>query len=412
MNAFKKLGTWYVLATPVLAGFSTMEFKTDEGFTVTGLIWVMQFIIGLGLLPFVWSSDEHRGDLSPWWPWLAWCGLLWLSLTWCENLGRRNVHETMQLSMPILVGMIAASVIRTREDLQRLLSTFNITFVFLALFTALYISGRFDEEWMGSRVRPAALTMTLIGCVYLAGFPRRKLWPLCGWGVCLLMTLLTQSRMATLTLLAAPIFFPLFRRKWINVAAFAAVAGMGIALFYTPIIQKRFFENGSGGLSEAFSGDYASAGRSEAWPAIWAKAWDHPILGSGVGSAFDFVPLVWEDVNHVHNDYLRMFFELGAVGEVVFLFAIVWQIVILYRRTQSTDGVTQKAFTACWLGWCAMLISCGTDNTILYNVYYTNLLFALIGGAYGVYAATTSDEALPEPKKAITDLGKMRYRPI
>ena len=82
---------------------------------------------------------------------------------------------------------------------------------------------------------------------------------------------------------------------------------VALGLFYTPIVQKKFFESGSGHLSEAFQGDYAGAGRFEAWPAIWDEAWSHPKLGAGVGSAYDFVPLVWEDINHVHNDYLRVF---------------------------------------------------------------------------------------------------------
>ena len=151
----------------------------------------------------------------------------------------------------------------------------------------------------------------------------------------------------------APVVFPLYHRKWINFAAAGTLAVVALGLFYTPIVQKKFFESGSGHLSEAFQGDYASpAGRFEAWPAIWDEAWSHPKLGAGVGSAYDFVPLVWEDINHVHNDYLRVFFEMGILGEIIFVFAMVWQLVVLYRRTQTTRGLTRSAFVAAWLGWC------------------------------------------------------------
>lgn len=414
MNVFKKLGLWYILATPVLAGLSTFELKADtDGFTVTGLIWVAQFAVGLLILPFVWSSDDHRGDLTPWWPWFVWAGWAWMTLLWCDNLSRRNVQETIQLCMPILVGMIAVSVIRSRTDLRWLLSSFHVTFVLLAAFTLVFLSGKFDEEWISTRVRPAALTMTLVGCVYIAGYPRRKIWPIVGWGACVLLTLLSQSRMATMTLLVAPICFPLYRRKSTNVLAALALAAVAVGLFYTPIVQKKFFESGSGKLSEAFEGDYAGAGRFEAWPEIWREAWTHPALGAGVGSAYDFVPLVWEDINHVHNDYLRVFFEMGIIGEMIFVTTMIWQLVVLYRRTQTTRGLTRSAFVAAFLGWCALLISCATDNTILYNIYYTDLLFAIIGGAYGVLAASTSGGHAPAADTAkMPELRPRNFRPV
>ncbi|HVU88295.1 MAG TPA: O-antigen ligase family protein [Pirellulales bacterium] len=411
MNVFKKIGLWYVLATPILAGFSTFEFKADEGFTVTGLIWVLQFATGVLLLPFVWSSDDHRGDLRAWWPWLGWAAILFMSIAWCGNLGRRNIQEAMQLCMPVVVGMVAASVIRSRNDLRWFLGTFNVAMVFLALFTLLFISGRFDEEWISTRVRPAALTMTLIGCVYLSYYPRYKILPVLGWGTCILLTLLTQSRMATMTLLVAPIVFPVYHRRWINLAAVVALGFVGVGLFYTPIIQKKFFESGSGGITEAFSGDFAGAGRFEAWPEIWKEAWTHPLLGAGVGSAYDFVPQVWEDIFHVHNDYLRVFFELGIVGEVIFVFAMLWQLVFLYRHTQIARGLTRSTFVAAFMGWCALMISSGSDNTIIYNIYFTNLLFALIGAANGVFQASTADAHLPQPATS-ADLTNMHYRPI
>ena len=80
-----------------------------------------------------------------------------MTLLWCDNLGRRNVQETIQLCMPILVGMIAASAIRTRADLRKLFWTFSIALVFLAAFTVVFMSGKFDEEWISTRVRPASL---------------------------------------------------------------------------------------------------------------------------------------------------------------------------------------------------------------------------------------------------------------
>lgn len=408
---FHKLGLWYVWGTPVLAGLSTFEIKSSEdGFTVTGLLWVLQFALGVLLLPMVWSSDDHRGDLRPWLPWIAFSGILWISLAWAPGLERRNVQETIQLCMPVLVGMIAASVIRTRADLRRLMSMFSITFVLLAIFTAIFLAGVFDEEYIKTRVRPAALTMTLVGCVYLSGYPHRKVWPIVGWLACAALTVATQSRMAAMTLLLAPVIFPMFKNRRTNIATACVFAVLGIGLFYTPVIQKRFFEDGSGKLTEAFQGDYAGAGRFEAWPQIWEEAKSKPLIGHGVGSAYDFVPLVWEDTNHCHNDYLRLFFETGVIGLTFFVIAAIYQLVVLHRQIGSTRGAVRSAYVAVWLGFWAMLVSSATDNTILYNIYFTDSLFAILGAAYGVTAAVNAG-AHRAAEPAVSTLTTMRYSP-
>jgi len=206
------------------------------------------------------------------------------------------------------------------------------------------------------------------------------------------------------------VIFPLFQRRLTNIATACVFALLGIGLFYTPVIQKRFFEDGSGKLSEAFQGDYAGAGRFEAWPLIWEEAWKRPLLGDGVGSAYDFVPEVWEDTNHCHNDYLRLFFETGVVGLTFFLIAAISQLVTLRRRIVESRSVVRTAYTAVWLGMWAMLVSSATDNTILYNIYYTDLLFAVLGAAYGVTAAATAG-AVPEAPLA-GNLRTMQYNPI
>ena len=41
-------------------------------------------------------------------------------------------------------------------------------------------------------------------------------------------------------------------------------------------------------------------------------------------------------------------------------------------------------------GFCGLLITCATDNTLIYNLYYTDPLFALIGAVYGVVLADES----------------------
>ena len=409
MTGLHKLTIWYLLLIPIVGGLSTLEIETGSGFTLTGLVWVGQAAVGFLILLFGYVTGTFRGSAGTWGPWIVLCGWIWLSLMWCNDLSRRNIQEALQLCTPLLVGLIAAAAIRTREDLKRLLQVFGITFVLVAIY-ACFAIGVMDEEWVRKRTRPAALTTALVGCVFMASFPRRFWLPLIGWGACLLLTTLTESRMATLVLLAVPVLHPSYRNKLWNLATAVGFAGLGALLFYAPVFQQRFFKGGGGTLSDVASGNFSGAGRFEAWPYILQEAWQQPVLGSGVGSAFEFVPTVWDKVNHVHNDYLRFFFELGAVGLAIFIVAAVWQLAVLYRRIGRSEGVVRTALVACWLGFCVLFISCATDNTILYNIYYMNLLFAVLGGAYGVAWAESHSQQVADAPDAWSVAGVRELR--
>lgn len=384
MKTPNRMSVWYVLAAPVLAGMSTVDFHIGS-FNYTGWLWAALIPIGLALLVVNRASGADPGGIMPCWPWLVWCVYVFASLWVGDEVDRRNVQEAFQLCMPILVGLVAASAIRTPDQLRQLVAAFGVGLLFLSIYTAAYVTERYDMEWMSVHLRSATLTVMLIGCVYLSAFPRRKVLPLVVWGICLAITAVTSSRMATLGLLMAPMIHPLFRHKFWKLSAAGAIAALGLMLFYTETFQSHFFETGKGTLSEALSGDMVDFGRRDTWIQVWDTGWERPLLGHGVGSAFDYVPTVWLDSNHVHNDYLRIFYELGFVGLGLFACVMTWQLITLRRQIAlAQDDRVREMFAAAWLGFCALLLSCTTDNTIIYHVYYNNPLFALVGAAYGV----------------------------
>ena len=195
--------------------------------------------------------------------------------------------------------------------------------------------------------------MTLVGCVYSAGYPRRTFADL-RLGACVLLTLLRKARHGDGDVLVAPVVFPLYTasRLILPLRALAVVA-VGIVLHADR--AKEILRVGQRPLSEAFQGDYAgTAGRFRGLARDLDEAWCHPQLGAGVGSAYDFVPLVWEDINHVHNDYLRVFFEMGIIGEMIFVTTMIWQLVVLYRRTQTTRSKDSQRF-CCRVSWLVCL---------------------------------------------------------
>jgi O-antigen ligase len=252
--------------------------------------------------------------------------------------------------------------------------------------------GFWETTGLKPTLRSLSLTAALAGCVFMARFPARIVGPLLGWGFGILLTIVTGSRMATFTMLLIPVLHPLYRTHVWRVVLLLGIVGLGLGIFHTPTFQKRFFWEGSGTLADVAEGNFLSFGRFESWPDIWDEAWKQPWLGHGAGSAYDFVPTVWENMHHVHNDYLRVGFEGGLVGVALFLGVMVWQLYDLRRRIQQSQGMVRTAFAAAWLGFLVFMISAITDNTLSYNLWYMNPLFAVLGAACGVAGRSEKEQ--------------------
>lgn len=401
-SPFRKLGVLYVAATPALAGVSMFDFRVG-GLNYTGFVWVAQLLAGLCLLSMILLTSRRQMDLTPWYPWFVWLGYLWLSLVWTKGLDGKNIQDALQYTMPIVVGIIAATSIRTQGELRLVFGSFVFALAGVSFYTFLFVNEIFDYTWLETHVRSAALTTTVMGCVFLAAFPGRWVLPLAGWGACVAITTLTSSRMATLALLAAFVLHPLVTALRWKVAAVAASLLIAVGLFYTPTFQKHFFAGGSGGISDLAGGKVDDLGRLEAWTQAWDQAVENPLFGKGVGSIHDFVDTIWEDTNQIHNDYLRLFYEVGLTGLTIYLCVAGWQLLKLRQRLTETSGLVQTALAGSYLGLCALLITCVTDNTITYNLFYTDPLFALLGSAYGLLAAQRMrDEVLAESETVAT----------
>lgn len=386
-----RVGLLLVASMPLAAGLSTVEGLDLAGINYTGPFWLVQ-LLAAALVFLAERTLRRKTEVHfPWLLWGIWGGFLFASVAWSTASKGRALQDALQLGMPILVGVLASMFVRSERDLRLVVTAFPLALLLIVSAALLEKSHLAEAAGLGIAIRSMSLTAALIGCVALSQMPRRWIGPLAIWSVCLLVTVVIGSRMASLALLLAPIFHPLTRSRILNVCAAALVLVLAIGLFYTPLFQQRFFPTGTGNLSELMSGDFLSFGRFESWPAIWEEAWEHPWLGAGVGSTYEFVPMVWEDMHHVHNDYLRIGFEAGLIGLAIFLAIVLWQLADIRRHIGRTHGEQREAWTACWLALIVLLVTGLTDNTLVYNLWYTDPLFALLGAAYGLHASRQAD---------------------
>ncbi len=249
------------------------------GLNYTGYLWTFYLAAGFLLILAEKAVNPTATASFPWRPWALWFGYVWLSLIWVDRLQGSNVREAVQISMPLLLAIAGSMFVRTTSQVRTLLRTYGWAIVPLALSLAAIRLGVVQALGVEPAPRVLGLTAALVGCVFLSGFPDRRLVPLLGWGACLGLTTLSGSRMATVVLLIVPAIHPLYRNLLARVAVVAGMVGLAIALFYTPIFQERFFAEGEGTLGDVMEGNFLSFGRFETWPDIMGRGLAAPRFG-------------------------------------------------------------------------------------------------------------------------------------
>jgi O-antigen ligase len=173
--------------------------------------------------------------------------------------------------------------------------------------------------------------------------------------------------------------FLLLRVPAVAVATLITLMVLALA---TPMAERLF----TGDTSIELGGVAVNAsGRMSIWPAVIESAWRAPVAGQGLGSSMEAAATV-DGVGHPHNDYLRVWHDLGFIGLAAFCFAFAVMLVVLvrkWRRSEASGDPSAPTHLAALLGITGVLIACATDNAIIYP-YVMTPLGVLVGAALGV----------------------------
>ena len=185
----------------------------------------------------------------------------------------------------------------------------------------------------------------------------------------------TLSRLATaagVVLLAVMVFLQVrFRpaRMLANLPFLAgiALAAVAVALNYEPV-RRRMFE---GDTSIQVGGIKVNAsGRMELWTIVVASARARPIFGHGLGSAQRLLGTQFSgEIAHPHNDYLRLWHDVGAVDLGLMLIAWGQWLVALLRtwyRSERGRGPPAADSLAALLALLGLMATMLADNAIVY----------------------------------------------
>lgn len=368
-----RLGFYYVLSVPYVAGFACFSGPMVGGFRLTG--WVFAVMLATAPLVFVLDRTPSR---FPLWVWVPWLLIVILSLTWADHLNLDSLQDVCTIITPFVISPIASKSLKTPNDLKILLKSFDHCLSILLAGLILHLA-----SGVGIVARPMAVTAAIVGCVYLSQVRERSLGAVLGWSMCLLIAALTGSRMCSFVILLEWLIIPRYRRQTARLLVACAVSALAVGLFYTPWFQDRFFLGEQGTLGDVSRGEFFSSGRFEAWPELWEEVGRRPLLGAGAHASAGIVNRVWEDMSHPHNDYLRILLDQGSVGLSLFLMGVLGQLVSLRsQRITGSNEATVVQSAAC-MGILVLLVTATTDNPIVYGVWFMHPLFVLIGACYG-----------------------------
>lgn len=137
------------------------------------------------------------------------------------------------------------------------------------------------------------------------------------------------------------------------------------------------------------------AARVDYWRAAWRIGCEHPILGSGPGTFAKLYPRykAWnaEATRLVHNNYLQMWCDSGAVGFAAFGAWLPGGLYVWWRQTRKTPAGRRQARTLVWAGLVAFAIHALVDFD-LYLIGNAWPAFVLLGALAGSPAEEASHE--------------------
>jgi len=319
-----------------------------------------------------------------------------LALAWAPSLVY-GVRTLAKLSAPFLFLVFVMSVITTLDQLKRMEAL-----MLMAGVSMLALAG--IARGIGWGQNPVGLTIPFTGPALFSGFlitvgmltlSRMKydnmtanlaLFLLLAGGV---LAAFTRITIAALFIAASAVLFYAARGFSRFVLPMAGLIGLPALFLLNETFKNRMFfgagKIGAGTLltdpGQAANHLYGS-GRFSAWSAILTKFFDpSPVIGSGIGATQNFFyTQTGRGLGVIHSEYVRLLAEVGVVGLVLFVIAMLvylHRLIETCRRMPKSDA--GKYALAALGSLVAYLVFIATDNGFDYVNGFGMYVFALVG---------------------------------
>jgi O-antigen ligase len=405
----------------VVAAFGSLPRRVDLG-PVSGMGALTVVEVGLAAAALIACRGFSKRLLLRLSPYLAF--LVWMSLTvvWA----RPGIEGAQNALVYILFGELAvlAGALSSREPerVERLidLGTWWISVVALGL-VALDLAAHGlpgdaeDSWWVGPR--PVAILGLVTMSRFLAKWYYGDRWSRLWIVLWICAVVVSISRMATAVALGLVSLILLaqirFRRRRVAITLPAAMTAMLVVLalvfLWKPFYDRMF----SGDVAMKVGGESINvSGRMQMWKAIIHSALQAPVIGQGLGSAEQVVALAFADTRgrmaQPHDDYLRVWHDLGAIGLTLYLLAVLGWTVALGRQWYFAERGRLRVASVEFAGLLvivALSLVEVTDNPIVYQSVM-GMAGLIIGAGLGIRALPQARGAtsISAPHPALTAL--------
>ncbi|HRG16382.1 MAG TPA: O-antigen ligase family protein [Pseudomonadota bacterium] len=377
------------LAGGLLASYLPMIMPSLAGISFLG--WMLPLAIAaVHLLMYV---GRMKFPLMLWAPWIAWVAG-YTVLAEAPNALQRGI----MLLTPLIVAA-AFSTLRPTADLLNRIDRWIKIFLWVFLAAAGIATGLLSSGVLYDTTNFAAgsITASLLACWFATRYVLMRQWrDLLLWLIMAAVPVLANTRTG---MVAVALTLPLVLAPWSvlrRLLLLAALPAVGLALFQTERIQKKMFYSGRGTVDDAmtavynmFTGedhveaDFATSGRAVLNMALRRGLDDAYFFGHGANTT-EAISLRITRVAHPHNDWLRLRYEYGLIGTLLFAATMLiqtWHGWRAARRVPSPINIHLYVGVSAFLPMAIFMLS---DNVILYVAWFGNLQFALLGLGYAI----------------------------
>ena len=383
------LPLWVVALGLVAAFLSDTVLARFVGLRVTYLGWILPLLGSLAVV-FQVGFERIRFPILLWIPWSLWV-LIYLLQSDAPNVLQRSI----MLLTPLAVGAACSTV---RMDLALLAkgAQWIDRFMWVFLLAVGISTGLVTGQLYGATGFAAgAITASLLAVWYAGKYVTfRNRRDLLIWAFLAAVPVLANTRTG---MVAVAMTLPLTLVPWPvkkRLIAVVILAVSGLLVFQTERIQNKMFHGGQGTLQDAVTGlidtltgaeelssDFATSGRAAMNRALVRGVQNAYWFGHGANTT-EAIAVEIAGVTHPHNDWLRLQYEYGTLGMVLFGLTMLVQALHAFwwaRRLHYGAALLLYVGAGAFLPMAVFMFA---DNVILYAAWFGNLHFAFLGLGY------------------------------
>lgn len=360
------------------------------GFNVTGWAWVIPMVIS-GLI----CLRKIRLIIFPLGLWICWISLM--VVYW--YFGRNNLNalqSLFQMLSPIVVGCAASTFRSDNGQMGNIIHWFTriaiIAWALIIVRMPMILTGALPGHGF---MAPEMIGLLLMGACYASFYAcgsHRHLYYYISMLVITFVALVRGPMVAMLSCIPFTIAPFRIKKRFVMVIVLLIC---GIVIFNTDRVQQRMFQSGSGEVSDLRleNPNFKTTARKAMWDILLVDVKEKPFFGNGWNTHREALYRAGFTTYAPHNDWLKLWHDIGAIGIGLYALTMFLQIFFLARIARWSTGPHQMLAYGAATAFIPYMLIMFTDNVVLYVQFFGNLHFALIGIIYG---ALSQDEMIQQ----------------